>query len=102
MVSTRLVTSKRIITSATIPTEEKSPNTTYGSYACYVGPVGDVYYDYYSVRSSYGCFWSPGISNDSDVIEVYPTGLVYIGAFNHKNSYGLRTLIMAEYYSMST
>ena len=33
---------------------------------------------------------SPGISNDSDVIDVYPTGLVYIGAFNYNNSYGRR------------
>ena len=48
--------------------------------------------DFYEMKNNWFGYTfiirSPGISNDSDVIEVYPTGLVYIGAFNYNNSYG--------------
>ena len=46
---------KRIITSAIIPTDEKSPDAAKRDGACYVGPSDDAGYDYdYDVGNSYG------------------------------------------------
>ena len=69
----------------------RSPSTPLGSNTVFfIESNGSSTISGQDVDYSYGHTFirSPGISNDSDVIEVYPTGLVYIGAFNHKNSYG--------------